>query len=90
MGNKSLRKRKYYRTQDDTRQIEQRKELYRRKKQECANIEEINDDNVNRDFQQEEVQSGLHADMMIKHTTHIRIVFRKYKIQSIELKLKIF
>jgi hypothetical protein len=44
MGNKSLRKRKYDRTRDDTRQIEQRKELYRRKKQEHANIEEINDD----------------------------------------------
>jgi hypothetical protein len=71
MGNKSLRKRKYDRTRDDTRQIEQRKELYRRKKQEHANIEEINDDNVNRDFRQEEVQPGMHADMMIKHTTHI-------------------
>jgi hypothetical protein len=71
MGNKSLRKRKYERTRDDTRQIEQRKEIYRRKKQEHANIEEINDDNVNRDFQQEEVQPGMHPDMMIKHTTHI-------------------
>jgi hypothetical protein len=72
MGNKSLRKRKYDRTRDDTRQIEQRKELYRRKKQEHANIEEINDDNVNRDFRQEEVQPGMHADMMIKQcTTHI-------------------
>jgi hypothetical protein len=54
-----------------------------------VNIEEINDDNVNRDFQQEEVQPGMHADMMIKHTTHIETVFRKYKIQSIEFKLKI-
>jgi hypothetical protein len=89
MGNKSLRKRKYDRTRDDTRQIEQRKEIYRRKKQEHANIEEINDDTVNRDFQQEEVQPGMHADKMIKHTTHIGIVFRKYKIQSIEFKLKI-
>jgi hypothetical protein len=89
MGNKSLRKRKYDRTRDDTRQIEQRKELYRRKKQECVNIEEINDDNVNRDFRQEEVQPGMHADMMIKHTTHIGTVFRNYKIQSIEFKLKI-
>jgi hypothetical protein len=71
MGNKSLRKRKYDRTRDDTRQIEQRKELYRKKKQERANIEEINDDNINRDFRQEEVQPGMHADMMIKHTTHI-------------------
>jgi hypothetical protein len=70
MGNKSLRKRKYDRTRDDTRQIEQRKELYRRKKQERANIEEINDDNVNRDFRQEEVQPGMHADMMIKSTQH--------------------
>ena len=88
MGNKSLRKRKYDRTQYDTHQIEQRKELYQRKKQERANIEEINDDNVNRDFQQE-VQPGMHADMMIKHTTHIGTVFREYKIQSIEFKLKI-
>jgi hypothetical protein len=71
MGNKSLRKRKYDRTRDDTRQIEQRKELYKKKKQERANIEEINDENVNRDFRQEEVQRGMHADMMIKHTTHI-------------------
>jgi len=71
MENKSLRKRKYDRTRDDTRQIEQRKELYKKKKQERANIEEINDENVNRDFRQEEVQPGMHADMMIKHTTHI-------------------
>jgi hypothetical protein len=56
MGNKSLWKRKYDRTRDDTHQIEQKKELYWRKKQECENIEEINDDNVNRDFRQEEVQ----------------------------------
>jgi hypothetical protein len=89
MGNKSLHKRKYDCTRDDTRQIEQRKELYRRKKQERVNIEEINDDNVNRDFRQEEVQPGMHSYMMIKHTTHIGTVFRKYKIQSIELKLKI-
>jgi hypothetical protein len=89
MGNKSLLKRKYDRTRDDTRQIEQRKEIYRRKKQERANIEEINNDNVNRDFRQEEVQPGMHVDMMIKHTTHIGTVFRKYKIQSIEFKLKI-
>jgi hypothetical protein len=71
MGNKSLRRRKYDRTRDDTRQIKQRKELYKKKKQERANIEEINDDNVNRDFRQEEVQPGMHADMMIKHTTNI-------------------
>jgi hypothetical protein len=71
MGNKSLRKRKYDRTRDDTRQIEQRKEVYKKKKQERANIEEIKNDNVNRDFRQEEVQPGMHADMMIKHTTHI-------------------
>ena len=31
MGNKSLRKIKYDRTRDDTRQIEQRKELYKKK-----------------------------------------------------------
>ena len=80
MGNKSLHKRKNYRARDDTRQIEQRKEIYRRKKQERANIEEINDDNVNRDFRQEEVQLGMHAHMMIEHTTHIGTVFKKYKI----------
>jgi hypothetical protein len=89
MGNKSLCKRKYDRTRDDTRQIDQRKELYRRKKQERANIDEINDDNVNRDFRQEEFQPGMHAHMMIEHTTHIGTIFRKYKIQSIEFKLKI-
>ena len=50
MGNKSLRKIKFDRTRDDTRQIKQRNELYWRKKQEHANIEERNDDNVNRDF----------------------------------------
>ena len=53
MGNKILRKRKYDRTQDDTRQKEQRKELYWRKKRERAHIEERNDDNVNSDIQQE-------------------------------------
>jgi hypothetical protein len=47
------------------------KSFIKKKKQEGANIEEINDDNVNRDFRQEEVQPGMHADMMIKHTnTH--------------------
>jgi hypothetical protein len=89
MGNKSLRKRKFDRTRDDTRQNEQRKEHYWRKKRERANIEERNDDNVNRDFQQEEVQPGMHAHMMIEHTTHIGTVFRKYRIQSIEFKFKI-
>jgi hypothetical protein len=85
MGNKSLRKRKYDRTRDDTCQIEQRKDLYRRKKQERANIEEINDDNVNIDFQQEEVQPGMHTDMMIKHMTHWDCIHKvqnsKYRIQ---------
>ena len=59
MGNKSLCNRKFDHTRDYSRQIDQRKELYRRKKQEHANIEEINDDNVNRDFRQEEVQPGI-------------------------------
>ena len=81
MGNKSLDKRKFDCTRDDTRQIEQRKKIYWRKKQEHANIEERNDDNVNRDFQQEQVQLGMHAHMMIEHTTHIGTVFRKYRIQ---------
>jgi hypothetical protein len=83
MGNKSLHKRKYDRTRADTHQIEQRKELYRRKKQEHANIQEKNDDNVNRDFQQEEIQLGMHAHMMIEHMKHIGTLFRKYGIQSI-------
>jgi hypothetical protein len=83
MVNKSLCKKKYDRTRDDTRQIEQRKELYQRKKQECENIQETNDDNVNRDFPQEEVQLGMHAHMMIEHTTHIGTVLRKYRIQSV-------
>jgi hypothetical protein len=59
MGNKSLRKRKFDRTRDKTRHNEQRKEHYWRKKQERENIEERNDDDVNRDFQQEEVQPGI-------------------------------
>ena len=70
MGNKSLRKRKYDRTWDDTHKIEQRKELYRRKKQEHVNIEEINDDNVNRDVRQEEVQPGMHAHIWWLSTQH--------------------
>jgi hypothetical protein len=77
MGNKSLNKIKYDRTQDDTRQIEQRKELYRRKKQEHENIQETNDDNVNRYFRQEEVQPGMHPHMMIEHTTHIGTIFEE-------------
>ena len=39
MGNKSLRKRKFDHTRNDTRQNEQRKENYWRKKRERANIE---------------------------------------------------
>ena len=89
MGKKSLHKRKFDRNRDDTHQNEQRKEQYWRKKLERANIEERNDDNVNRDFQQEEVQPGMHAHMMIEHTTHIRTIFIKYIIQSIEFKFKI-
>jgi hypothetical protein len=84
-----LCKRKFDRTRDDTQQKEQRKDLYWRMKQERANIEERNDDNFNRYFQQEEVQPGMHEHMMIEHTTHIRTVFIKYKIQSIEFKFKI-
>jgi hypothetical protein len=64
-------------------------EHYWRKKKELANIEKKNDDNVNRNFQQEEVQPGMHAHMMIEHTPHIGTVFRKYIIQSIEFKFKI-
>ena len=75
MGNKSLCKRKYDCTWEDTRQIEQRKEIYQRKKQERANIEERNDDNVNRDFQQEEVQPGMHV-----HIVYIKSIEFKFKI----------
>ena len=88
MGNKSLHKRKFDRTWDDTRQNEQSKEHYWRKKREHTNIEEINDDNVNRYFQQE-VQPGMHAHMMIEHKTHIGTIFKKYRIQSIKFKFKI-
>ena len=84
-----MRKIKFDRTRDDTCQNEQKKEHYWRKKWERAYIEERNDDNVNRDFQQEEVQPGMHAHMMIEHTTHIGIVLRMYIIQSIEFKFKI-
>ena len=49
-------KRKFDRTRDETHYNDQRKENYWRNKREHANIEERNDDNVNRDFQQEEVQ----------------------------------
>jgi hypothetical protein len=89
MGNKSLRKRKYDRTRDDTRQIEQRKELYQRKKQERANIEEINDDNANRDFRQEEVQPGMHANMMIKHTVHTLTHSDLLKIFALSVYIKV-
>ena len=51
MGNKSLHKRKFDHTRDDTHQNKQRKEHYWINKRERANIEERNDDNVNRDFQ---------------------------------------
>jgi hypothetical protein len=75
MGNKSLRKRKFDRTRDETHHNEQRKEHYWRNKRERANIEERNDDNVNRDFQQEEVQPGMHA-----HIVYIKSIEFKFKI----------
>jgi hypothetical protein len=75
MGKKSLRKRKFDRTRDDTHQNEQRKEHYWRKKQERANIEERNNDNVNRDFQQEEFQPGMHA-----HIVYIKSIEFNFKI----------
>ena len=75
MGNKSLHKRKFDRTRDDTRQKEQRNQLYWRNTWKCENIEEINDDNVNRDFQQEEVQPGRHA-----HIVYIKSIEFKFKI----------
>jgi hypothetical protein len=44
-------------------------------------IRERNDDNINRDFEQEEGQPGMHAHMMIEHMTHIETILRKYRIQ---------
>jgi hypothetical protein len=75
MGNKSLHKRKFDHTRDETHHNEQRKEYYWRNNQEPANVEEINDDNVNRDFQQEEVQPGMHA-----HIVYIKSIEFKFKI----------
>jgi hypothetical protein len=75
MGNKSLRKRKFDCTQDETHHNDQRKENYWRNKREHANIEERNDDNVNRYFQQEEVQPGMHA-----HIVYIKSIEFKFKI----------
>jgi hypothetical protein len=50
MVNKILCKRKYDHTRDETRHNEQAKERYWRKKQECENIEGINNDDANRDL----------------------------------------
>jgi hypothetical protein len=75
MGNKSLCKRKFDRTRDETHHNEQRKEHYWRNKRERANIEERNDDDVNRDFQQEEVQPGMHA-----HIVYIKSIEFKFKL----------
>jgi hypothetical protein len=75
MGNKSLRKRKFDRTRDETLHNDQRKEHYWRNKRERENIEERDDDNVNRDFQQEEVQLGMHA-----HIVYIKSIEFKFKI----------
>ena len=75
MGNKSLCKRKFDHTQDETHHNEQRKGHYWRKKREHVNIEERNDDNVNRDFQQEEVQPGMYA-----HIVYIKSIEFKFKI----------
>jgi hypothetical protein len=64
MGNKILHKRKFDRNRYETHHNDQRKEHYWRNKRERANIEERNDDNLNRDFQQEEVQPGMHAHIV--------------------------
>jgi hypothetical protein len=69
MGNKSLRKRKFDLTRDETCHNEQRKENYWRKKREHENIEERNDDDVNKDFRKEEVQLGMHV-----HIFYIRSI----------------
>ena len=76
MGNKSLCKRKFDCTRDKTHHKEQRKEHYWRNKRERANIEERNDDDdVNRDFQQEEVQRGMYA-----HIVYIKSIEFKFKL----------
>jgi hypothetical protein len=76
MGNKSLCKRKFDRTRDETRHNEQRKEHYWRKKRERENIEERNDDDVNRDFQQEEVQPGMHVHIV--YIKSIEFIYLNY------------
>jgi hypothetical protein len=75
MGNKSLRKKKIDRTRDKTHHNKQRKEHHWRNKQECVNIEERNDDDVNKYFQQEEVQLGMHA-----HIVYIKSIEFKFKL----------
>jgi hypothetical protein len=75
MENKSLRKRKFDRTREETHHNKQRKEHYWRNKRKRANIEERNDDGVNRYFQQEEVQPGMHA-----HTVYIKSIEFKFKL----------
>ena len=47
----------------------------KRNKRERANIEERNDDNVNRYFQQKDVQPGMHA-----HIVYIKSIEFKFKI----------
>ena len=64
MGKKKLRKRKFDHTRDETHHNEQRKDPYWINKQDHANIEERNDDNVNRYFQREELQPGMHAHIV--------------------------
>jgi hypothetical protein len=76
MGNKSLCKRKFDRTRDETHHNEQRKEHYWRKKRERENIEERNDDDVNRDFQQEEVQPGMHVHIV--YIKSIEFIYLNY------------
>ena len=75
MRNKSLHKRKFDHNWDEIHHIEQRKEHYWRNKRERENIEERNDDNVNRYFQQAEVQPGMHA-----HIVYIKSIEFKFKI----------
>ena len=75
MGNKILRKTKFDCTWDETHHKDQRKEHYWRNKWKRANIEERNNDDVNRDFQQEEVQLGMHA-----HIVYIKSIEIKFKL----------
>ena len=75
MGNKIFCKRKFDHTQDKTHHNEQRKEHDWRNKRGCAHIVKINDNDVNRCFQQQEVQPDMHA-----HIVYIKSIEFKFKL----------